>query len=155
MALVSQNYKHSIFILSTQQSQTDAIQYYSSASLGVLAVMESAWRPDWSSSERRSYTIRCRLTRFWPWNLADTIFTLKCVSCAPPSISLTAACPACWWETSSTSKTAACSAVSSFVLILLALEITIRDAIYSSRCHSLQLLYKQGPKPFSKFEAHP
>lgn len=90
-------------------------------SWGVLATIESAWRPEWSSSANTSYTIRCRFTRLCPSNLGDTIFRLKWVSPALLfSLILMAACPACWCDTSSISNPLASNAVCSFVLIRLA-----------------------------------
>lgn len=118
-----------------------------SASLGVLAVIDRACNPDWSSSDKRSYTIRCRLTSVWPSNLLETMLTLKWVSVAP--LSLTAAWPACWYDTSSTSNKAASSAAS-FVLILLARDSKARDAI-CTHCVGFQISsyqWRKFPSPF-------
>ncbi|CAB4262472.1 unnamed protein product [Prunus armeniaca] len=59
--------------------------YLGPISWGVLATIDSAWRPYWSSSARASYTMRCRFTRLCPSNFGDTTLRLKCVS---PSMGL-------------------------------------------------------------------
>ncbi|XP_022857337.1 probable purine permease 11 isoform X2 [Olea europaea var. sylvestris] len=114
---------------------------------GFQKVIDRACNPDWSSSDKRSYTIRCRLTSVWPSNLLETMLTLKWVSVAP--LSLTAAWPACWYDTSSTSNKAASSAAS-FVLILLARDSKARDAI-CTHCVGFQISsyqWRKFPSPF-------